>query len=170
MTNDHYEFRDASLLDIPFIFNLIYEGSLEGVFSDNLHAKAGPYTILKMLLPSLKLFSQFQPKSAPRKELLMVHHQGEELGFIQLEITALDEKHKNKYIATCSIAHAFRGQGHGTNMIAAFVNDQEPGTRIIAISNKYAKPMRAILKTLHFQRKSIGSGLDSYEKIIEKVL
>ncbi|MFJ2989267.1 GNAT family N-acetyltransferase [Collimonas sp. NPDC087041] len=162
--------HDAGLLDIPFIFDLIVRGSMDGSFTDAFISSSGYFTILSSLFLSHRFFLKLKSICSRnderfyhmRKELLIFSDHGEPIGFLQ--VINYQDKNNNFYklIDLCAIKYGLRGQGYGKCMISKFLEMQPPDTEIRAYCNKYAKGMQHIFKKMHFRRTSVGRGLNLF--------
>jgi RimJ/RimL family protein N-acetyltransferase len=173
MTSISNEFSDAaihnaSILDIPFIFDLIVHGSLDGSFTDSFLSSKGYIAILVSLFTSVLFFSKLKILKSNNKsqaddvQLLVFTHQDDAIGFLQIKTFREENGNITKLIDKCAIKDEFRGQGLGKNMINLFLATQSSDTKIFAYCNKYAKSMQRIFRHVHFRRTSIGRGLNLY--------
>lgn len=150
----------AGLLDLPFIFDLVLDGSSAGSFSDTYLTRKGYVKILLLLLSSLRIFRWiFRSK---QRDLLLFVKNDVPVGFMQIESSIKPNGDAYRYIMTCAIAPALRGNRYGREMIELLVKRCHANTEICAVCTKYARAMRRTLMGLHFARKSIGLGLDAY--------
>ncbi|WP_211464422.1 GNAT family N-acetyltransferase [Collimonas silvisoli] len=162
--------HDASILDIPFIFDLVVRGSLDGAFTDSFLSSTGYIAALLSLFASIRFFSKLQflwPRNKKHskdveRELLVCTYQGEPIGFLQIKTFQEKDGSVVKIIDKCAIKYELRGQGHGKNMINLFVAMQPANTKLIAFCNKYAQSMQRIFRRMHFRRTSVGKGLNLY--------
>ncbi|HWW07810.1 hypothetical protein [Collimonas sp.] len=162
--------HDAGILDIPFIFDLVVRGSLDGSFTDSFLTSTGHIAIFLSLLASVRFFSKLQflgPRNRKHgkdmdRELLVFTHQGEPIGFLQIKTAQEEDGSIVKLIDKCAIKYELRGQGHGTNMINLFVAMQPANTKLLAYCNKYAQSMQHIFRYMHFRRTTVGKGLNLY--------
>lgn len=158
------EFVVAGLLDIPFIFDLILEGSFSGSFTDAFLKRKGYFQILILLLPSLHWLSWLI--KTRKRELLLFVKQEIPIGFIQIESTVASDGMPHRYIMTCAIVPKFRGHRYGREMISLLISQSLPGSEICGRCTKYARAMQRTFKNLHFVRTSVGHGLDNYAYVI----
>ncbi len=157
---DTGEFIYAGLLDIPFIFDLVLDGSVAGSFSDRYLKRQGYLSILFLLLTSLRSLSWiFRTK---KRELLLFMRSDVPVGFIQIEWTNTKAGIPCCYVTTCAIAPVYRGNHYGRDMIELLIARAPVGTEIWAYCTKYARAMQRTLKNLHFVRRTAGHGLDAY--------
>jgi hypothetical protein len=148
-------FRRASLLDIPFLFDLYLDGSSSGSFTDKHLSGRGHMVLLYELFRSI-VKSRVSPGSAgePRGLVRFVVYvqDGQETGFVRARDLRTPDGRTETTILTCAIARSLRGTGTGERMIRRFI-DESPGTdRFVAHCNKYARAMQRCLKRLHFVR------------------
>lgn len=159
----HFESGDfvyAGLLDIPFIFDLVLEGSVSGSFSDSYLMRQGYLHILFLLLTSLHSLSWIC--RGKKRELLIFRKSTIPVGFIQIESMTMKNGNACRYIMTCAIAPLYRGSRYGRDMVELLIARSPMGTEICAFCTKYARAMQHILKNLHFVRRTAGHGLESY--------
>lgn len=169
--NIGYQLRRARLLDVPFIFNLIQDGSSSGVFSNEYLTPKGCATLFKSLicdnafiLNPTKIPISFQQKSSI---YLLIENDQDTLGFVQL---GSDSICPNKiFIEKFSIAPKFRKQGYGRKMLQSIVELLRTRYSLIAYCTPQAKVMKHLLKTTRFERQKQSivpfgcRGLDAYE-------
>ena len=146
-TPQDYKFRKAGLLDIPFIFELIQEGSLNGVFNESLMTSKGYiFTLFELYLDVLRPL-----RIMVRKEdikLLIFTLNDQSIGFIKIHFQFTGEQE----ISLCSITPPHRNHKHGSQMISMYLETLPTGTVVIAYCTKYSRAMQQILKKLKFQR------------------
>ena len=146
-TPQDYKFRKAGLLDIPFIFELIQEGSLNGFFNDYLMTSKGYiFTLVELYLDVLRPL-----RALLRKEdikLLIFTLNDQDLGFIKIQFHFTGEQE----ICLCAITPPLRNHNHGSQMIRMYLDTLPTGTVVIAYCTKYARAMQYVLKKLKFQR------------------
>ena len=150
----------AGVLDLPFIFDLVLDGSSAGSFSDAYLTRKGYTKILFLLVTSLHVF-RWIFKSKRRELLLFVKHDVP-IGFIQIESSIKPDGDLYCYVMTCAISPQFRGNRYGREMLSLLMARCGAGAEICAVCTKYARAMRRTLMGLHFVRKSVGLGLDAY--------
>lgn len=150
----------AGMLDLPFIFDMVLDGSSAGSFSDTYLTRRGYVKILLLLITSLHLFRGiFNTK---KRELMLFIKHDIPVGFIQVESQTKPGGNEHRYIMTCAIAPQFRGNRYGREMVELLIARCDAHTEICAVCTKYARAMRRTLMGLRFVRKSIGLGLDAY--------
>lgn len=162
--------HDAGFLDLPFIFDLIVRGSLDGSFGASVISSSGYISLLLSLFMSLRFFSKLKSLRSRKnerpyridKELLIFSDHNEPVGFLQVRTFQDESRNIFKIIDTCAIKYERRGQGYGKCMISQFLEMQPAGTEFWAYCNKYAKSMQHIFKNMHFRRTSVRNGLEQY--------
>jgi hypothetical protein len=140
----------ASLLDVPFIFDLMYEGAIAGVFSDRFLQRTGVVTLLGYILRGVGL-QNFQSKAGGKRYqwMMMVDDAGEQLGF--LKISTFDEPQRTCNLELLAIQPGLRKQGLGTAALG-YVATQLAEDRVLAVHcTKYAIGMQRLLKRGHFK-------------------
>ena len=158
MQMDNFQFRKANLLDLPFIFNLLIDGSIEGYFTERFLTNAGTFDIFTFLflrlLPVINRFGKFN-----RYKILVFTKKQTDLGFVIINSVG-----NIQVIEFCAIEHEHRGQKNGTLMIKLFIESVSKNTEIAVYCTKFARPMQHILKKLGFSRMKsfVGNQLELY--------
>lgn len=161
------EFRRAGLLDVPFIFDLMMEGSVAGSFSDRfLAVKTGARKLLWMLLRNIALKSWRTP-STPLAGWFVVRSGQQSVGFIQIFSASEANVGSAIELALCAISPALRDQGYGTAVLRVIIASYPTGTTLTVHCTKYARAMQHILKRLGFIRNPrAGFGVEQYRYVI----
>lgn len=148
--NKDYKFRKASLLDIPFIFDLIQDGSQMGSFAErNLTSKGWVY-VLRMLILDVLAPQRYIEHEGYDTKLLIFTLNNEDAGFMKIKPRFTD---RNIYeIDICAIAPEYRNQKIGSHMIRMFIEDLASGAEVVVYCTKFSRAMQHILKMLKFQR------------------
>lgn len=144
-----YKFRKASLLDIPFIFGLIQEDSLNGFLDESLITSKGYIFILVEMFLHVLQPLRIMPRGGSSK-LLIFTLNNEDIGFIKIKSQFTSEH--IQVIGLCSIDPDHRNHKHGSQMIRMYIETLPIGTEVIAYCSKYARAMQPVLKTLKFRR------------------
>ncbi len=144
-----YKFRKASLLDIPFIFNLIQIGSLNGAFNEFLMTSKGYIFTLRELFLDVLRPLRIKLRTDDIK-LLIFTLNNEDIGFIRIKSQFAGEH--TQEISLCSITPEHRNQKHGTQMIRMYIENLPIGTEVIAYCSIYSEVMQHTLKKLKFQK------------------
>lgn len=157
-----YKLCKASLLDIPFIFHLIQDGSLSGSFSDSNLTSKGYITVFSSLFLDVLHSRRFVKHKTHDIRLLILIHNNENIGFIK--ITSPFTNENVQVIDLCAIKPEHRNQKHGTQLIRMVIEDSPSGTEIFALCTKYSRAMQRIFKNLKFRRdkKTNNLRLESY--------
>lgn len=152
-------FRSASLLDIPFIFNLIMDGSLTGAFPAVYATPKGSATLFLMLVRDILHPHRFVDNEMCDTKTFIFTQDNEEIGFMQIG-------HKGEgqpqVIKTCAISQEHRNQHHGSQMIRMYIENLPAATEVIAYCTKFNKAMPRVLKKLGFRRENADFGYDCY--------
>ena len=144
-----YKFRKASLLDIPFIFGLLQEGSLNGFFDESLMTSKGYiFILMEAFLDVLRPLRIMLWREDIK--LLVFTLNNENIGFIRIKSQFSGEPILE--INLCSIAPEHRHHKHGTHMIRMYLETLPIGTQVIVFCSKYARAMQHSLKKLRFRR------------------
>lgn len=163
---DGIKFRYAGFLDIPYIFSLITDASLnDGVFTQYLLTAGGYASLFISLAASLHVFRVWQLRKDVREDLLIMQASEESIGFLHCVYSVTAERKPVTHIEKCAIAAEHRKKGYGKKMLqwviarALAANDG----LITAHCNRHARAMQHIFKRSHFVRRSVGTGLEYYE-------
>lgn len=146
-THQDYKFRKAGLLDIPFIFELIQEGSLSGFFNEYLMTSKGYiFTLVELFQDVL-----YPLRRMLRKEdikILIFTLNDQDIGFIKIQFHLSGEQE----ICLCAMTPSHRNHKHGSQMIRMYLETLPTGAVVIAYCTKYARAMQHVLRNLGFQR------------------
>lgn len=164
---DGLAFRRAGLLDVPFVFDLMLEGSVAGSFSDQfLAVKTGARKLLWMLLRDIALKSWRTPRT-PLAGWFVARHGQQPIGFVHVYSTSESSAGSAIELALCAVSPALRNQGYGTAVIRALIARYPPGTTLTVHCTKYARAMQHILKRLGFLRNPrAGFPVEQYRYVI----
>ena len=143
--------RKASLLDVPYVFELLLEGAFFGAFSASFMLPNGT---MRLLYYVFKLwFNQFSwgRRSYQPAALLMLNKQDKDIGFTYLQEVKVGEK-KNTFLvlSLMSISKEYRNQKIGTEVVNKIYNAIPPGDSMAVACTKYAVVMQKILRKLKF--------------------
>lgn len=152
LSSDGVVIHKASLLDIPFIFELLLEGAFFGSFSNSFMLPNGS---IKLLFTIFKLWiNQFTwgRKSFHPKTFLILSKEKEDVGFVYLESLTHGEKKTNYLIVSLmSISKKFRNKKIGKTFIADLYKCIPPGSVMAVSCTKYSVVMQKILRKLKFK-------------------
>jgi len=153
-----YKFRKATLLDIPYIFNLIQDGSYRGAFTQFLMTSKGYFFILRGLIPDvLKVFPAF---SKEKSKLFVFTMNNDEIGFLKIKTERGTET--VQIIELCAINPELRNQRHGSQLIRMYIESLPEGTEVIAYCTKYSRAMQHVLVKQKFKRDRKSFPLECY--------
>lgn len=164
--NDKLSLRKASVLDVPFIFKLMMEGSESGVFSDHFHVGAGGARLLWLVLSGvLNQKWSLTAKPGKFKWQVIVDSRQEEIGF--LKVSNNDLSNGIQDLELLAVSPGYRNRGIGTEVLHRLVADQPDGVLLRVHCTKYARAMQHILKRNSFKRttKVISPGLELYQSV-----
>lgn len=148
--NKDYKFRKASLLDIPFVFEHVQDGSQRGSFTLKFMTSKGWVKLLNMLILDVLAPHRFFAKGGYDIKLLIFTLNKEDVGFMRIKYALTD---KEVYeIDLCAIDQERRNQKIGSQMIRRFVEDLPSGAEISAYCTIYSRAMQHILKKMKFKR------------------
>ena len=148
--NKDYKFRNASLLDIPFIFDLIQDGSQRWAFTEKFLTPKGWVEVLSMLILDVLAPHRYIEHGGYDIKLLIFTLNDEDVGFMKIKPRLTD-----RYIYEidiCAVAQEHRNQNIGSQMIRMFIEDLPSGTEIVAYCTKYSRAMQHIFKMQKFIR------------------
>ena len=168
--NHKLSLRKASVLDVPFIFKLMMEGSESGVFSDHFQVDAGGARLLWLVLSGvLSQKWSLTGKPSKFKWLLIVDSHQEEIGFLKVSDNDLSSGIQD--LELLSVSPGYRDRGIGTEVLHRLVADQPDGVLLRVHCTKYARAMQHILKRNSFKRttKVISPGLERYHSVNRSV-
>jgi len=160
-----YSLRQACLLDAPFIFNLMMNGSEIGAFADRYMVGTGGFNLLLFILYGLFRQINWRCTTGRQSEWMLVFKSESLIGFMKVDnLDFFDEKaEKLKLLALFAIAPRYRQQGHVTAVLKMFIDAQPDETKLIVHCTKYARAMQHILKKLRFTRNpKAGKNLEEY--------
>lgn len=145
-----YKFRKANLLDIPFIFEHIQDGSQRGSFSLRFMTSKGWVKLLSMLILDVLAPHRFLAKGGSDVKLLIFTLNKEDVGFMRIKYELTN---KEVYeIDLCAIDQERRNQKIGSQMIRMFVEDLPAGADVSAYCTIHSRAMQHILKKMKFKR------------------
>lgn len=147
----NYQLRKAGLLDIPFLFELIQECSLEGAFSENLMTSSGYLMVLGRLMKDILQTPHLFKQEADRHQILIFTRDRKEVGFLHYS-TSLDDQPPSRIIELCAISPEYRNQNIGSLMLREYIDSLDDSTQVQVYCNKYSRAMQHILVKLKFRR------------------
>lgn len=164
-----YILKEASFFDVPFIFNLMMDGSQLGAFSDTYLSGTGALQLFLTIFIGVLLRRDWPPRSGLRAAWLVISRTDKEFGFMKIVALEPEGGRANKYISLYAIDSALRGQGHGRAVLQRFVNTLEDGSNVVVNCTKYARRMQHILKAVGFTRNpKSGRPLEEYRLVVRK--
>ena len=165
-SGDEYVWVEASLLDIPFIFDLMMNGSELGAFSDSFMKGTGGFHLFWSIGRSIFAQSRSPKPFAKSADWHLISLKTKQLGFMKVETSYAPDGHAIKYIALFALDPKYRKQGHGTSVLKSFVDLQPKGTTMFVCCTKYAKAMQQVCKKLRFIRNAKARyGFEEYRLI-----
>lgn len=159
-------FRQAGLLDIPYIFGLLQDGSMLGSFSATLMTSKGYFMVLKILFSdTLPFIRDLKKGGSVSLQIFSIGQQ--EVGFVKVKKRADLE---NTYeIELFAIAPEFRNQKYGTAMLQACLRQMPEGVNVQAFCTKYSRAMQHILVRNKFRRERRSYPLECYRLVKDVV-
>lgn len=164
--SEDYGFRKASLLDVPFIFHLIVEGSETGAFPVTYSTAKGLPTLFAMLMRDILRPRSTLDNGICDTKTLIFTQGGEDVGFLQTGCMGDKQSH---VIKCCAIAQQHRNQHHGSNMIRMYIESLPAVPEVVAYCTKINKAMPRLLKKLGFHKEKANSVYDCYRLKVTEV-
>ena len=151
MTN--IELRKASLIDLPFIFYQMYDGSINGAFSDSFISRHGLVSLFSFLIRFFIPSKSCLFKTSSIQEAFIYGDNQCDFGFI-ITIAKPKKNNESQYITivAAGIQHQHRVKGLGQMMIKSFLESLDPNTEVHAYCTKYSKVMQHIFRKHKFIR------------------
>lgn len=145
--------RKASVIDLPFIFYLMYDGSIDGAFTGSFVSRHGSVYLFSYLIRSFIPFKSYLFKTLFIEEVFVYGDNQYDFGFI-ITITEPQKNNEPKHITICATAikPQHRKKGLGKMMIKSFLESLDPNTEVHAYCTKYSKVMQIIFRKLKFIR------------------
>ena len=155
-------YRDASLLDVPFIFDLMMDGAMNGSFSNVFIKCKGSPQLLWFILTGI-ISQKFFPKSSlvQFRWQLVLDATGKEVGFFKTSIEVAQIFH----LELLAIVQNRRNFGIGTAVVRDIISKLSSEAHLHVHCTKYARAMQHILKRNNFSRKHQvfqGSSFEEY--------
>ena len=150
-----YALREAGLLELPFIYNLILSGSILGVFSDFFISSYGQVKLFKTLFRDLFLFPAIVGGKFSNRDFYIFMMDGRDIGFIALEDIKVSDTTVERHITECALIESFRHHKHGSHLIRMVVETASSAARHCAVCTPHAKEMQAILKKHGFTLREV---------------
>lgn len=152
--------RKASLLDLPFVFELLLEGAFFGSFSEAFMLPTGTFRLLYMVFKLwFNQYTLFRKNYHPAALLMLIKGK-KEIGFLYLEEIMVREKsNKHLVLSLMSVMKSYRNQKIGTKVVGRIFDSMPVGATMVAGCTKYSSVMQKILRKLKFKavkNKNIG--------------
>ena len=162
-SGNEYVWVKASLLDVPFIFDLMMNGSELGAFSDSFMKGTGGFHLFWWIGRGIFAQSRSPKPLVNNADWHLISLKTKQIGFMKVETSYAPDGHAIKYISLFALDPKYRKQGHGTSLLKLFVDVQSKGTTIFVCCTKYAKAMQRVCKKLRFIRNAKAKyGLEEY--------
>ena len=163
VSGNQYALTKVSLLDVPFIFDLMMNGSELGVFSDSFMKKTGGFDLFWWIFRRIFAQSKSYKPLAKRSDWHLIFMNTEQIGFMRIKTSYTPNGDAIKHVFLFALVPQYRNHGHGTAVLKSFVDAQPKGTKIFVHCTKYAKAMQHVLKRLRFRRNAkAGYGVEEY--------
>lgn len=164
--SDPYALVKASLLDVPFIFNLMMTGSELGVFSDGFMRKAGAFRLFWWISRRILAQTKFSSPLVNTEDWYLIAMKTNEIGFFTVKSSRAANGDAIKVIVLFALEPQHQNRGHGTTVLRSFVDAQSKGTTVFVHCTKYARAMQRVLKNLRFVRNAkAGYPLEEYSLV-----
>ncbi len=145
--NEAIRFSKAGLLDLPFVFNQVMDGSIEGVYSERFLAPGGNIHLFKLLFVNLLPFGKLLGKHKIYD--FLIFRKGEnEIGYAGLYA----EPSGAQVIGFFGVDKQFRGKRNGARMLRELVRYLPADAKVEAYTTKYATGMQRLLSHAGFRQ------------------
>ena len=155
--SEGYALRPASVLDIPFIFDLMMNGIELHVFGSRYLFGTGSVRLLAMICGGVMAG---MISHTPNQGWMILSLAGADIGF--MELAGVMETRDTTLISLFAIIPFCRNAGHGSRVLRLLVDAQPTGATLLVFCNKNARAMQHMLKKLHFVRNRQGGPLEKY--------
>jgi hypothetical protein len=143
--------RPVRLLDVPKIFLLIQQGSVEGAFSESYLNARGHVALLKQLLwLSMSTWSVSPPVRPNSSSLFVYENMNNLLGFAWLSRGGGEEPQIS--LSMFALAPEYMGKGWGKLFLEKIESVIPKGQSLRAECTPYAQNMKSMLKHNGFRR------------------
>ena len=149
-SNVKLSYRDASLLDVPFIFDLMMDGAMNGSFSDAFIERKGSPQLLWAIFTGI-ISQKFLSKSSPMqfRWQLVLDITGNEVGFLKTSIHTLEAV---CHLELLAIVQKRRNLGIGTSVVRDITSKLPNQAQLRVHCTKFSRAMQHILKRNDFSR------------------
>jgi len=158
--------RKAGWTDVPFLYELMLDGSLQGSFADRFLTARSHVALLRYLLRGVKSSRPLNGLDGlvehARVTTLIFDTADRPLGFVRCGTWRSADGCFHAEILNCAVAASCRGAGIGGQMIRRYLERLPDDTEVTAHCTKYARAMQATLKRLHFKRQRAAGRLECY--------
>lgn len=142
-------YSNASLLDVPFIFDLMMDGAMSGNFSNAFIKRQGSAQLFWFIFTGIisqKLLSKSSPVQF--RWQLVLDITGKEVGFLKTVIYSSVEHH----LELLAIAQKSRNLGLGTSVVRDIASKLPNEAHLHVHCTKFSRAMQHILKRNNFAR------------------
>ena len=169
--NAGYVLQNASVLDVPFIFELMMEGSQRGAFSDSFLSGTGSLQLFLIIFIGVLLRRAWPRRFGLRASWLIVTIGKEALGFMRVVTLQQTAEQVHKEVSFFALDPRYRGKGHGKKVLQLFIRNLGEGSTVVAYCTKYSRPMQKILKAGGFTRNpKSGYSVEEYRLVVQNRL
>lgn len=142
-------FRRAGLLDLPFIFYLIFDGSVEGAFSERFLSGKGHVNLFIVLFANIVPFGKYFFGTLKRYEFFVFQKGQDGIGCVGISTVPSTSDVVIRFFA---IGHEHRAKGNGALMMRRFIEHLPADATVSAYTAKYAAAMQRVLTRTGFKR------------------
>ena len=146
------KFRKANVLDIPLIFNLFLEGSVDGAFADRYLIATGPLKLFLWVVNAVFHWPDCLRKNTPRAQLHVIHKGEQDVGFAQLTHGTAPDGGATLTLALLAVAKDHQNQKFGTWAVATIIREMPASTILEVYCTKYSRAMQRLLHKQQFAR------------------
>ena len=154
-TAPELQFRKANFLDIPLIFNLFLEGSIDGAFAERYLVGAGHLKLLMWIVKALCKSPRRPRTNTAHTQLHVLHRGAQDLGFAQIQHSMELDGGTTVTLTLLAIAKEHQNQRFGTWAVATIIREMPAGALLEVYCTKYSRSMQRLLHTQRFTRDKI---------------
>ncbi len=148
--------RRATWLDIPYVFELLMEGSVSGSFSDRFLLRKGWGQLFFFTLCLFFNSRLWWRKSAGKQRMWLIYDGEEQIGFYHLVSSRTHTAQKELLINLICVSKQYRNRRVASRIIQRLIDHQAEEAVLVAYCTKYARAMQRVLTKLKFERDKIA--------------
>ena len=150
--DETYQFQFATLLDLPFIFELMMDGSEQGAFTEKFLGGKGGVNLFAYITFGILSKWKWNTKKELRPSWILIKQAESVIGFMNIQTLQLQNDRPTKILGVFAVSPIHRGQGHAVGALRQLIGSQPSGTTLLVHCTKYARGMQHVLKTVGFRR------------------